>query len=320
VIKQFNFYDIYGYLIPGVLLLGLFWVPVGVLTQSWPDQDLSKSLFLAAVAYILGHLLYSISATVVPSKAIDPKGHSRILSEVMLDKSDPTFGQAFKMKLAGQVSAMFGLDLCIEADGDGEGDLSRNRNTAFMQARAYLISKKAAAYAEQFEGLYAMMRGLGCSFMAGAFYIAGGAVAFYRGNTGLLLAMRILTAVTIFGALACAWLIRSQSPNARKQDAKKSNWKRVDFRLTVCLLFVLFSSGFWISAEQSAASLSRTPMHAESILLASACLALTAAAMCLSAYRDFTVHFAQTVWRDFSACLSFGPTSSQAAEDDSSED
>ena len=27
MIKQFNFYDIYGYLLPGTLLLALFWLP-----------------------------------------------------------------------------------------------------------------------------------------------------------------------------------------------------------------------------------------------------------------------------------------------------
>ena len=61
MIKQFNFYDIYGYLLPGMLLVSLFWLPVGILTRSWPNQDVSNALFLAVGAYILGHVLQTIA-------------------------------------------------------------------------------------------------------------------------------------------------------------------------------------------------------------------------------------------------------------------
>ena len=180
--KQFNFYDFYGYLLPGMLLLGLFWLPVGVLTQTWPDQDLSKALFLAALAYIVGHLLQTVAISVVPSTAVDSAKRQRMPSDLLLDTNNSKFSEDVKERLSKQVKELFGLDLGVTQDWDGKNDISKNRQTAFFQARSYLIAKKAAQYAEQYQGLYAMMRGLGVSFLAGAMYLAGWGLSFHRNS------------------------------------------------------------------------------------------------------------------------------------------
>jgi hypothetical protein len=256
----------------------------------------------------------------VLSKVADMANHERFPSDLLLDKTDSRFPSELKGKLASQVAELFGLALVVDQDGDGENDTSKRRQAAFFQARTYLIVKNAARYAEQFQGLYALMRGLGCSFFAGAVYLVGWVLAFHRNSTCLTVSMRILFAIGIAGSLVHAWVVRWQNSKSRQEQAKKSNWKRVDFRLALCLLVVLLCSGFWASAEQPNTFWSQAPNHAEYILLASASLALTAAAMCLSAYREFTVHFAQTVWRDFSAYLSFQPTPAQSGDDGSGED
>jgi hypothetical protein len=324
VIKQFNFYDIYGYLLPGMLLLGLFWLPVGVLTQTWPDQDLSKALFLAGLAYIVGHVLYSIAKTVVPSKVTDKDQHRRVLSELLLDKGNSKFTEAFKAKLAGQVSATFGLDLGVEMDGDGENDHSNNRNIAFLQARAYLVANKSAQYSEQFEGLYTMMRSLGCAFCAGAAYFAGWGLSFHRARFFLSVAMGVLFASGMAGALAAAWtpLLFKSKPGKPEVNSPKlpvSVWKKADFWLTFCLLAALLGAGFWARAVPPNESLHSLPACAEYIFWTSAFIALIAAARCFSSYRAFASNFAETVWRDFSAYLSFQQTPVPAIGDASDE-
>ncbi|HLH36137.1 MAG TPA: hypothetical protein VKX41_15810 [Alloacidobacterium sp.] len=145
MIKQFNFYDVYGYLLPGIALVGLMWVPIGLISKSWPDQDISKALFLVLLAYFLGHILQTIATNAVPSKVMrDQEDRPRFPSERLLDASVTTLSSDFKTRLAEQVQEKFKLDLHIQEDGDGTGNVFSDRNTAFFQARGYLIAKKTA--------------------------------------------------------------------------------------------------------------------------------------------------------------------------------
>ena len=203
MIKQFNFFDIYGDLLPGMLLLGLFWMPVGILTNTWPDQDISKAVFLAALAYIIGHLLQTIAITVLPS-TVTIRNKQRVPSDLLLDQNDTKFSVSFKLKLSSQVKEMFGLDLEVTANGDDNDDLTKTRGVAFFQARSCLIAKKAERYAEQFEGLYAMMRGLGFSFLAGAMYLTGWGLSCHRNSFCLSGGIPILMWIAILFSLISA--------------------------------------------------------------------------------------------------------------------
>jgi hypothetical protein len=308
VIKQFNFYDIYGYLLPGLLLLGLLWLPVGVITSSWPDQDLSKALFLGALAYIVGHLIQTVASPLVPSKLTDSNHHLRAPSDLVLDRSNSFFSSSFKIRLAVQVATLFGLDLAIAEDADGSGQVSGARQVAFFQARSYLIAKKAANYVEQFEGLYAMMRGLGCSFCVGAAYIAGWALAFHRSCRFVSIALAILTASALALTLLSVW------------------WHKpaIDVRWTRYLWLSLFlGAGYWASFVPSADLWRKAPAHSEWMIWASVFICLIAAAKCLSSYKTFASNFATAVWRDFSACLAYQDlldAEKATADDDSGTD
>lgn len=305
MIKQFNFYDIYGYLLPGILLLGLFWVPIGIFTQTWPDQDLSKALFLAALAYILGHILQSIANSVVPSTVPDEKNQQRFPSDLFLDKTNSSLSNDFKTRLAKQVYETFGLDPEVSLDGDGRNETSRNRQTAFFQARSFLLAKKSANYVEQFEGLYAMMRGLACSFLAGAVYLVGWGLSFYRDQRCIVVALEILLVIGIGGALISSGVTLSPKANA----------KRAVLWLAMCLLLTILCSGFWVSVAQSSEFWRHASANNEYAICVVACLALIAAARCFSSYRSFAQMFAVTVWRDFSAYLAFQPATPPAGED-----
>jgi hypothetical protein len=307
VIKQFNFYDIYGYLLPGVLLVGMLWLPIGILTNWWPKQDLSEGAMLVALAYILGHLLRSVSSPLVPSKISDSESRQRNISEWLLDHSNAKFNGDFKVHLEEQVKCLFGLSIDVAQDGDGHGKISSDRQVAFFQARSYLVAKKAAAYAEQFEGMYSMMRGLGCALLAGAAYTAGWALSLHRSHMLLVVGCAVSTA-TLAGTLIRVWTHLWPKEQAGKHAVPAFLW-----------LVSFLGAGFCIGVSRPAAFFIHAPAHPEVILWGSVLLILIAAAQCFSAYREFADHFAQTVWRDFSACLSYAeaaPSSKSDSEED----
>jgi hypothetical protein len=312
VIKQFNFYDIYGYLLPGTVLFALLWMPVGVLTHNWPDQDLSKALFLTALAYIAGHIIQTVATSITPSTETDAEGQARFPSEWLLDKTNGRFTPEFKAKIAGHVLTMFGLDMQVGQDGTGSNNVSSNRQTAFFQARSYLIAKKAAQYAEQFEGMYVMMRGLGCTFGAGAAYFLGWALSVRRGAGSGTATVSVLVWAAIAAALAATLV-------ALFRVSKRSPANRL---LAVFLLLGLGLCGYLAGAWRFPPVAASTPFpdYAESILWGGVLIALFVAARCFGAYRGFAMSFAETIWRDFCADLSVSAVSSKPAGGGDDED
>jgi len=304
VIQRFNFYDIYGYLIPGTLLLGILWLPVGLIMKSVPEQDFSKAFFLAALAYFAGHLLRAVSTVVVPSQVRDAKLRLRAPSELILDPGVNKSGQEFVDRLQEQVLKLFGICLHVEAEGDGKGEISRGRNTAFFQARAYLIAKKTAAYVEQFEGMYSMMRGLGCAMSVGVAYFGGWWIYGCSRAAALAVAMAALTAVAVCGT---AWFALPPRHNVPSPTEAQKHRTRIVTASLWLLTFVAL--GFWLgSAAQDHFGHTLTA-NGRHVLLAGMAVLLLAALKCFSAYREFAQNFAETVWRDFSACVSFGSAS-----------
>ena len=65
----------------------------------------------------------------------------------------------------------FGLELQIDKSGDETVD--KVRNNAFLFARQILIQGKAVSYAEQFQGMYALTRGLVSVLALGCLYWVG---------------------------------------------------------------------------------------------------------------------------------------------------
>lgn len=304
MIKQFNFYDIYGYLLPGILLLGLFWLPVGILTQKWPSADISNALFMVVLAYIAGLLLQTIANSVVPSTVADSAKRQRVPSDLILDQSHAKFGKDFKKRLSKQVRKLFGLDLEVAQDGDGEDEISKNRRSAFFQARAYLIAKKSAQYTEQFEGMYGMMRGLGCAFCAGAAYLVGWALSIRGDGAKAWNWIPILVCAAIAFALIFAIAAFVHEPVKKMAD------RIVAAFLLLALIGSGYLTGCWLF--QPPASF---PNYAESVLWGAALLTLFAAVRCFSAYKAFALTFAETVWRDFSASLSAQESPAKSAGD-----
>jgi hypothetical protein len=174
VIKNFNFYDVYGYFLPGFTLLALIWLPFGMCYNLWPQAELSSALVAVIFGYIAGHFLQIFAAPAIPS-TIKETWKRRFPSEILLDADDDTFSPGFKEVLKARIVARFGKKF------------SSHPQDAFFQCRSFLVQHKAASYVEQAEAMYVFMRGLTAAFALGAIYHTGWALAGWFAGWGRLI-------------------------------------------------------------------------------------------------------------------------------------
>ncbi|HSS98654.1 MAG TPA: hypothetical protein VLK33_16585 [Terriglobales bacterium] len=286
MIERFNFYDIYGYLLPGSVLVGLLWLPFGIIQQAWPAPELATTVLVLGFCYVIGHVLQTIATTAVPSKIKDKRGNLRAPSDLILDVDDTSFAVNIKSSLAACVAAEFRVDLQIDktSTGSESDEISRNRADAFFLCRGLLIREKIATYVEQFEGLYAMFRGLFLAFLIGAFYLTG-----WASSTCTLYCFRwaasALTGIGGIGVLISGLVAVNASKKAKKALADR--W------LLGFLLAAVLGFGMCLGATRSATG-DYLQLFWIAVLVTS-----VASLRCYSGYRTFAMLFAQTVWRDF---------------------
>src|ERR1041384_1631273 len=103
---KFNFYDIYGFALPGFLLLAALWLPFGLIKHNWPDVQFSSALVGVIFAYFTGLVLYFVANFTLPSDLYS----GRYPSTALLDPEDPIFAYKVKVKLEEQIHLLFGLD------------------------------------------------------------------------------------------------------------------------------------------------------------------------------------------------------------------
>jgi hypothetical protein len=137
MMDRFNFYDIYGDVLPGTLLLGIFWLPFGLTTMSLPSSELSSTLLLLVLAYIAGHLMQMVALMVAPIMVLDTKDKKRTRSSVILDQDNTVFSNDFKKRLGKLIENAFDLKIM-----GAEEEAILDRETAFYQARSYLLLVK----------------------------------------------------------------------------------------------------------------------------------------------------------------------------------
>jgi hypothetical protein len=121
---------------------------------------------------MLGHILLHVSSNVIPSE--DTKKRGRYPSETALDSDSSDFSSDIRWQLSTAIQRQFGIELHVD---DASGQFDRVRNDAFLLARQRLIREKSASYAEQFQGMYALTRGLVAVFAIAIAFYAGGSDA-----------------------------------------------------------------------------------------------------------------------------------------------
>ena len=156
MIERFNFYDLYGYLIPGLVLVVLVWLPFGIVLDFIPDAKVASVAAVLAGGYIIGHFMQSIASQAIASTVRDAEGNSSYPSVVLLNGSDSTFTNELKNEINSRVHTWFRLE--VRANEEATREIARIRQDAFFLCRR--VVNQTSSYSEQHQGLYSLMRGL----------------------------------------------------------------------------------------------------------------------------------------------------------------
>lgn len=326
--ERFNFYDIYGYLLPGGLVLALLWLPFGLLLGQWPPADWGSAVLALGLAYIAGHLIHALSEAAFPSKFKDKEGKKRQPSDLLVDnKGEEVLHSRYhlgdmKYHLAEQIDHLFKIK--IDVDAPWTKELAVRRSVAFFKCRSFLVEKKAAAYAEQQQGMYALMRGVGAAFVFACALYTGVAIGAWLGTS---ISHKWMFAI-LFMFLALTFLAAFFSLRPLHEETAR----KVSFWL---LTMVLLCGGVIVAKAANVATISdvslplklelrlqdnndpakylekeRVLLHARhslqiqehetGLMFAMAVMAAILSLLCRSAFRAFAINFAATVYRDFS--------------------
>src|SRR5438045_1985347 len=109
MINKLNFYDLYGYLLPGFVLTALFYFPFGFIADKWPEREWGSAIVGLALSYVLGVILQSIATEALPSTVPTAKGKERYPSDLVLDSNDSNLSSSLKTDLQALISRTFGL-------------------------------------------------------------------------------------------------------------------------------------------------------------------------------------------------------------------
>lgn len=322
MIEKFNFFDVYAYFLPGAALLGLFWLPFGIINGSWPPAEISSAVLFLVAAYIAGHVLYRPAKDALPTETTgryDSIEKRRAVpshpSDFVLDADERTFPSEFKRALQDAINARFkhkglnGTDLPAvqvnvdfdwkSADDQAREDEIHKRDLAFFLCRSALVEGEAASYGEQFEGLYQLLRALSVIFALGCAYHLGWALAIWKMTVDWRLAPGVIAGVAIICATAIenwGWKIIKD----KKGDTKEQKDRRKRLRAQIVigfLLLTLFLCPFSLKCVLNAAKL--TGGCRAALLLGAVLADLFVLLRCLSAYKNFANEFAKAIYLDF---------------------
>jgi len=308
MIERLNFYDAYGYLIPGIIFLALICVPFILVTQQWaPKGILSVVSGLLSVivglvfGYVLGTILQGIASKAFISKMKDNNRKLRYPSDVFLDKDDKHLSPEVKDCLVKKIQKRFGINVREKDNERDEGfsSLKKRRKDAFMLCRRSLILKKAPSYAEQFEGMYVLMRGLIVAFiLGGCFNLGWGISIFFSFCTRNILGPVMLGGIIFIILFQSILIIKPLKKRLLRQDKKKDNTKlQLIFGKLIfgALALILLLLGIFVGLNKNISCSTAW------LLLGIFSISLFISLRSYSTYQKFTRLFALTIYRDFCA-------------------
>jgi uncharacterized membrane protein len=136
--------------------------------RGWPTTEWASAAAALAASYVAGFLLHRIGTNAVPSTTMN----GRLPSDAILDETDaaPTLGphkRTFSTAFLGDFNSLIQSDFALDITKEDQ------RGEIFYACRAALLANKRGQYCEQFQGLYAMSRGLLLAAGAAAPYYTG---------------------------------------------------------------------------------------------------------------------------------------------------
>jgi hypothetical protein len=284
MIQNLNFYDIYGYLIPGLTLSILIWLPVGLIERRWPTADWTSALVAVVIGYVVGHIVSALALNAVPPTTVG----GRFPSDALLDQDNSILSAELKARLRDRVENLSGIDVRTDLSGKCvTPDLSAKRQEAFFFCRDVLLTSKTVSYAEQMQGMYALLNGLTVTFAFGAAYHLGWTLSGINRSTLERFAW-IAVVLGLAGAIVVAVLgLPKNADSSESARITRARW-------SVCfVMLALLASGYIMGLGKVSIPDQWGPLGA--ITLAVAFASLT----CLSAYKYFALMYALTIYRVF---------------------
>lgn len=244
-------------------------------------------------AYVIGHIIQSVVQNAFPSKGKDTHGRRRYPSDYFLDSDDDTFSDDFRTQLHTTVNQLFHIDLKVDhpLKEDEVKQVSRARQDAFRMARKALVSSDADSYGQQFQGLYALMRGLAAAFWMGAAYMLGW--CFYGLESDCHRWIVLLGWLSLAIAAAIGFTFVLGQPGSKSRMI-------LDRFTYATLLIALCASGAQLAFYSD---VSRTQVLVFT-LISGACI--WCGTRCFAGYKHFADEFARTTWNDFLSHTSTG--------------
>ena len=335
---KFDFYDILGYLIPGLVLLGLLYLPFGLIKGIWPSTNLTGAVLYLVGAHILGHIVQGfLRAWETVPKISDKHCRMRNPSSVLLDDDQPTL-KRFRTHIAELAEKFWKIphtDLLAEnhdAARDAERDTARD--AAFLQARNLLLQSKRQTYTEQFQGKYALMGGMAAALAVSALYYSGWALglapncqSWADGRAHKLATLLVLLVVYMAVVqFISRWISKKEVQRGlnllllallslgvflgglavvniphKNADAPKPSQteKAAETQKGGATPSVVCCVAKSESSEDGKSSPGLQIEDKATFMLVLTLLAFAAAVRCYGAYKTFAKEFATSVWRDF---------------------
>jgi len=230
-----------------------------------------------------------------------PTGNNRYPSETYLDPGDKDLPEKSKKQIEGFAKKQFDLELQVDKPGDDAID--EMRHNAFLLARQILIQGKAASYAEQSQGMYALTRGLVSVFaLAFTYWLGWAAAAVLKSHAAVSSSILVLAASLVILANLSFTSLRHGSDSPKKRRMRK---RRIELGYAVLLLVALCSIRYLVGLQFT------VTVKQGALLAFLSAWAFIACLRAYGAYKSFAVQFAATVWRDYLAYNAAGSTSQQ---------
>lgn len=167
MLERFNFYDIYAYLLPGLTVLGLAWLPYFVLGGTLPKAGLAEGFVVVVVAYAAGHVLQTFAKELWSSKVSWTGTKREYPTRALLEDQDNVLSAEMKARLKEHIAKHFKIDFAQQGAHED----------AWRLCRTALKSRKGASYVEQFHGMYNFLKGAATAFAYATPYYAGWAAS-----------------------------------------------------------------------------------------------------------------------------------------------
>jgi hypothetical protein len=292
LIERFNFYDVYGNFLPGLAFLALIWLPIGITRGVWPGKEIMSAIAVLVFAYVVGHIIQTVVQNALPSKGKDSKGRRRYPSDYFLDSDDDAFSNEFRSELDATVKKLFHINLNVTRPlSDQEvKQVSKARQDAFRLARNALLKSDTDSYGQQFQGLYALMRGLAAAFWMGSAYTLGWSLFVVLGDWVHWVAILGWIGLAIAGGIGFGYVFGNPDSKTRMI---------MDRFTSGSVVIALFASGVQMASYSAVA---KTELLAFMLISGAS---VWCGARCFAGYKHFADEFARATWNDF---LSYATT------------